>query len=81
MLKTDFWPHEEHRQYVQVSLAHVSLRYICKLLLAGVVAGAAVPGIVYSCAAPPLTAVLLIVQVGACLCQQVCSVDWYAVGK
>ena len=51
----------------QVSLAHVSLRYICKLLLAGVVAGAALPGFVYSCSAPPLTALLLIVQVGACL--------------
>lgn len=52
---------------MQVSLAHVSLRYICKLLLAGVVAGAALPGIVYSCTAPPLTAVLLIIQVGTYL--------------
>lgn len=58
-----------------MSLAHVSVRYICKLLLAGVVAGAAVPGIVYSSAAPPLTAVLLIIQVGTCLCQQGCALQ------
>ena len=62
------WHLEESYKLLQVSLAHVSLRYICKLLLAGVVAGAALPGIVYSCSAPPLTAVLLLIQVGACLC-------------
>jgi hypothetical protein len=46
----------------QVSLAGVSLRTVCKLLLAGVASAALLPGLVYARAAPPLAATLLLVQ-------------------
>ena len=46
----------------QVSLAAVSLRSVCQLLLAGAAAAALLPGLVHARAAPPVTATLLLVQ-------------------
>lgn len=47
----------------QVNMAHHSLQFVCKLLMAAITAAALLPGLVYSKAPPGATSSLLLLQV------------------
>jgi hypothetical protein len=44
-------------------MAHHSLQFVCKLLMAAIAAAALLPGLVYSKAPPGATSTLLLLQV------------------
>ena len=51
-----------------MNLAHHSLQFVCKLLMAAIASAALLPGLVYSKAPPGATSTLLLVQVALLAC-------------